>query len=185
LLENPPERAIQVCTKALMQKLNESCSNLKRLELKYCDLSEITSEDLNDNLEEIYLIRCELPLKWFEKNKFKNLISLQLNNSSRICFTHIQDLTNTLAFTTLIDLNLSNCYRINDKSIELLVNYSLIKKLDLSGTDITQYGIQLICSKLSKTLQYLNLKNCKGLNENDLKFVKQSFITNDKFQFEF
>jgi hypothetical protein len=26
LLENPPERAIQVCTKALMQKLNESCS---------------------------------------------------------------------------------------------------------------------------------------------------------------
>jgi len=113
------------------------------------------------------------------------LFSLQLNGSSRICFSHIQDLANTLAFTKLNNLNLSSCYRINDKSIELLVNYCQIERLDLSGTEITQYSLQLICSKFLKSLQYLNLKNCKNLNNNDLKFVKDTFINNDKFKFDF
>jgi hypothetical protein len=164
-----------------MLKLKSSCSQLEKLELTYCDLSDVAAEDFAEHLEELNLIRCEIPLKWFEKNKFKRLIRLNLSGSSRVCSSHLKDLT---SLTRLNELNLNNCYRINDKAVEVLVMLAL-SKLILSGTDITQYGIQLICSKLSHSLVYLNLKACKNLTDNEINFIKETFIQNEKFHLEY
>ena len=168
-----------------MQKLSTSCCSLKKLEIKYCDLNEVESTDFSENLVELNLIKCEIPLRWFKNNKFKILVNLNLSGSSRVCSTHIQDLVDTTALEKLENLNLKNCYRINDKSIEILLSLPKINSLNLSETDLTQYGLQLICSKLSNSIKFLSIKKCKNINETDSSFVRQSFVNNEKFQLEF
>lgn len=168
-----------------MQKLTSSCSDLKKLELRYCDLTEVDCRDLSTQLEELSLIRCEVPLKWFAKNKFQNLTFLNLSGSSRICTVHMQDLANSSVINKLEVLILKDCYRINDKSVEILVDFKRLKRLDLSETDASQYGLQLVSARMTGSLVYVNVKKCKNINKNEVNLVRQSFLNNPNFQIDF
>lgn len=167
-----------------MEKLRKSCVKLKILELRYSDLNSLKCTAIPNGLEELRLFRCEIPLKWFEKNQFLNLSFLDLSKTSGICSTHLNDLAASCK-NTLKVLILKECYRIDDKAIEVLVNenFVLLNRLDLEETSITQYGLQLLCTKLAGTLGYLNIKNCKKLNLNNqmLNFVNKSFSSNESF----
>ena len=116
-----------------MAKLNKSCSSLNKIEIKYSDLSPIEVTDLCQNIKELSLIRCEIPHRWFSSNKFTNLESLDLSNSSRVCSKHLQDLLQIRM--TLKVLNLKNCYRIDDRAIEVIVEkkFESISHLNLEG----------------------------------------------------
>lgn len=182
-LKNPHllSKTQQSVSKALMEKLNAATGgNLRVLELRYSDLSSIEVNDLPDELRELKLTRCEIALKWFENNKRLNgLVKLDLSESSRICASHIKDLAKN-THSTLETLCLRNCYRIDDKAIELLADekFARLVHLDLEGTKITQYGLQIICTRLNTaSLAHLNLKNCKclNLNKENLDFVRSAF----------
>jgi hypothetical protein len=165
-----------------MEKLRESCSNLRILEIKYADLNSIEADDLPSNLEELSLVKCEIAPGWFKKNNFTKLVRLNLNESSRICDKHIADLVN--CNSTLKCLELRDCYRVDDKAIELLElnKFSVISHLNLEGTAITHYALQLICTRFPKSLDYLNIKKCKNIKNLDLNFVRSSFDASSCFQ---
>ncbi len=161
-----------------MQKLSQNCLGIQKLEIKYSDLSSINVNDLPLTIEELSLIRCEIPVDWFRNNKLKQLSHLNLSDSARICSTHIKDLEETCHLNCLI---LKNCYRVNDKLIEILIENECFKKLaklNLEATTITQYGLQLIYSKFLNQLDYLNLRNCKNIRQVDLQLVKSYFEDN-------
>lgn len=165
-----------------MEKLKESCKNIKILEISYADLNSVSVVDFPSNLEELRLIRCEISLKWFDKNQFTCLKTIILTESSRICSTHLQDLSKTCKNTLLI-LNVKKCYRIDDKAIETIVNekFASIEFLDLEETSISALGFQLICTRLSNQLNYLNIRNCKNLKSPDLNIIRASFSHNEDF----
>ena len=44
----------------------------------------------------------------------------------------------------------------------------------LLGTDISQYGLQLIVSKIGNGLEYLNLTDCKNLTRGDVNMARSA-----------
>lgn len=162
----------QSVSRALMQKLTEICKGLNKLEIQYSDLNSVEVSDLPSNLKELSLVRCEIPVRWFKGNKFQDLNVIDLSGSSRICTTHIRDFGDDLR-NTLNVLKLRNCYRIDDKTIEHIIEteFKFIIKLDLQGTVITQYGLQLISSRMA-SLEYLNLSDCKNLKKGDVALAQ-------------
>lgn len=52
------------------------------------------------------------------------------------------------------------------------------------GTSITQFGLQLIGSKLKDQLVYLNLKDCMKFQKSDIDLLKASFEQNSNLTLE-
>jgi hypothetical protein len=171
-----------------MEKLRQSCLNLKIIEIGYCDLSSIHVNDLPIDLEQLKLIKCEIPLNWFEKNKFTKLSHIDLSESSRVCTTHLKDLfnSNDLIQSTLRSMILRKCYRIDDKSIEALceINFKENKMIDLNlnETSITPIGLQILGRNHSNKVGILSIKNCKYLEKLDIESIRILFSGNEFFQ---
>ena len=117
----------------LLQKLDQTCSKLMNLEIECSDLNKINVTSFPKYLDSLKLIRCEIPIGWFNKNNFKNLKTIDLTESVRINSTHINCL-NTCNHSLEI-LILKKCYRIDDKAIEVLINgnFESIEYLNLEG----------------------------------------------------
>ena len=172
-----------------MEKLRQSCLNLKIIEIGYCDLSSIDVYDLPNDLEKLKLIKCEIPLKWFQNNKFTQLSQIDLSESSRVCITHLKDLfsSNDFIQSSLKSLILRKCYRIDDKSIEALCENNFISKtkmidLNLNETSITPVGLQILGRNHSNNIGILNIKNCKYLDKLDIDSIRILFSGNESFQ---
>jgi hypothetical protein len=171
-----------------MQKLRKSCLNLRIIEIGYCDLISIDVNDLPNDLEKLKLIRCEIPLRWFQNNKFTKLSHIDLSESSRVSAIHLKDLfdSNDLIQSSLKTLILRKCYRIDDKSIEALceINFNDNKLIDLNlnETSITPVGLQILARNHSKKIGILNIKNCKYLEKLDINSIRILFSGNEFFQ---
>lgn len=170
----------KIISPALMAKLKETCLNLRSIKFQCVDMNLITIQDLSENIEEITLHRCEVPVNWFRGNTFKCLKLLNLTTSSRTCHTHIKDLDNCKE--TLETLILSNCYRIDDRALEIITsNFTHLKCLKINGTSCTSLSIHWICTRL-KELNCLNIENCKFLNESDKQFAAETFAADETFK---
>jgi len=170
----------KIISPALMSKLKETCCNLKSIKFHCVDMRLITVQDLPDNIEEITLLRCEVPVNWFRGNDFKCLKLLDLTTSSRTCHTHIKDLNNCKE--VLESLILSNCYRIDDRAIDLITkDFTNLKCLLINGTSSTSLSIHWICTRLKK-LNCLNIENCKYINESDKQFAVETFKSDETFK---
>ncbi len=165
-----------------MKKLRESCSGLSMLIVAYADMNSIEVKDLPVHLEQLSFIRCEIPLKWFNGANFENLKVLNLKGSSRICSNHLQDLASVCS-KTLHTLVLTSCYRIDDRTVEILVNerFDTLTRLHLEDTGITKLAIHLICTRLSNSLCELNVKDCKHVTKSDIDFIRNSFVNSEDF----
>ncbi len=69
-------------------------------------------------------------------------------------FDRLEQLWSGLLLTcksTLRRLKLKDCYRVDDKAVEVIVKaeLTLLESLDLQRTVLTQYGLQLIGCKLA------------------------------------
>lgn len=167
-----------------MTKLNDTCKNLTIIRLKYVDLNLITVHDLPKNIKELYLIRCEVPRSWFEKNNFNQLQILDFSDSAAICSKHIADVVNNCK-NTLKRLILSSCYRIDDRAIEIITKEFLsLNCLKIDGTLATDLALHWICTRL-KNLEELDISNCKSIKEADLDFIKESYKHIDEFKFSY
>jgi len=153
------------------------------LAITYADLNSIEVKDLPVNLEELSLIRCEIPLKWFNGADFQNLKVLNLKGSSRICSSHLQDLAG-ICSKTLQTLDLTSCYRIDDKAVEVLVNehFDKLVRLHLEDTNISKLSIHLICTRLSNSFRLLNVKHFKHVTKSDHNFIQSTFLNCEEFK---
>ena len=179
-------RTNQLVSKALMQKLKQTCVDLKQLDIQYSDLSSIDVNDLPLGIEELSIIKCEIPIGWFKNASFINLKALNLTGSSRTCSIHIEDMASNCS-KSLKKLVLKDCYRIDDKAIEIITGvnkFDSLLRLNLSATSITQYAIQMINSVLIDHLEYLNIKECKHVTSNDIALIR-SCLHKNNFEFEF
>ena len=172
----------RMLTSAFLNKLNSTCKDLIKFKLKYVDLSVIKVNDLKENLKELHLLRCEIPIDWFIKNNLSSIETLDLSQSSRVCAQHLKDLVDNCK-NNLKTLSLSFCYRIDDKAVEIIskefINLTVLK---LNGTIITDLALHWICTRLKK-LQLLDIRKCKYLLEPDTNFIKESFENNKDFKF--
>jgi F-box/leucine-rich repeat protein 12 len=169
-------------TKALMERLNHSCPNLKSLELNFSDVTSLSGECFFSDLHELKLVKCEILLDQFKSLKLDNLTLLDLSGSSRICASHLTDLQRQLS-KTLRKLVLKSCYRVDDKAVEVICegNFLALVSLDLEETGVTSVGIHLICTRL-KGLTYINVKNCKFVLDSDREFLQNTFLTDETFK---
>ncbi len=161
-----------------MQKLSQTCTEIIKIEIRQANLEQtFDALDLPAGLKKLSLIRCEIPRTWFLSQRFHTLFnsldSIDLSSSSLVCWKHLTDLLWTCK-NSLKELKLKDCYRVDDKAIEVIVNSELmiLERLDLQGTVFTQYGLQLLGSKIVLQLVYLNLKDCKNVTENDINMFK-------------
>ena len=166
-----------------MEKLNNSCANINSLEIRLSDMKDINGE-FPATLEELKLLKCEIRLDQFKNLKFNCLKCVDISASTRACASHIKDLEKFSH--TLKKLVLKKCYRIDDKAIEVIVegNFDNLEWLDLEETSVTSVGVHLICTKLKDRLNYINVKNCKFILESDVKFLENTFMTNEFFKLE-
>ena len=171
-------------SKALMQKLNETCSKLIEIEIEYADLNSINVNDLRKQMEKLSFIRCEIPLKWFQpssvNDKFANLSHLDFTGSSRICKAHLEDLNKICVNVKF--LSLKKCYRIDDKALDCLVKLDIflnsLEVLNLDETSVSQEGVNIVIQQV-KSLKIIYVKSCKcivgdlkmNLENNELKIV--------------
>ena len=171
-------------TTSLMEKLKESCDNIKSLEIRLADLTSINNV-FPFGLDELTLQKCELRVDQFKILTFDSLKSIDLTSSTRTCSSHIKDLTKFSS--TLNKLVLKKCYRIDDKSVEALVegNFVNLEHLNLEETNVTSVGVHLICTRLKgMKLKYLNVKMCKKLLDLDKRFLEKTFLINEFFILE-
>ena len=132
-------------TTALMEKLNQSCGeSMKCLEIRLADLTSLNNV-FPLGLEELCLQKCELRVDQFKCLKFNSLKAIDLTGSSRMCSSHIKDLTKFNK--TLNKLVMKKCYRIDDKAVEAIVDgqFENLEYLDLEETNVTSVGVHLIC----------------------------------------
>ena len=169
----------RMLTPAFLNKLNDSCKSLIIMKLKYVDVSWISVDDLSENLKELFLMRCEIPIDWFVKNNFNNLETLDLTESSRVCTKHIKDLVENCK-KSLKRLILSSCYRVDNKTVEIITTEFLdLTCLKLDGTKITDLGVHWICTRL-KFLKELSVG--KSNFNPDIEFIKDSFRHIENFK---
>lgn len=101
---------------------------------------------------------------------------MSLDSSSRIDFTHLRDLN----APELRVLSVKNCYRIDDRAIEVLTDssggFSNLVEIYLDYTRITSLSLQLICKFYKGKLEKLSLKGCKVLSvdEKMRNYIKHS-----------
>ncbi len=159
-----------------MQKLGSTCPEMVSLEVQHTNLEEtFSASDLPVALKTLSLIRCEIPLTWFVPLRLDFLDSIDLSSSSRVCWRHLSDLLLTCK-RTLRRLKLKDCYRVDDNAVEVIskAELTLLESLDLQGTVLTQYGLQLIGCKLASQLICLNLADCRHLTRGDIDLFKTS-----------
>ena len=177
----------QSVSTALLQKLKTTCPNLKALEIQCCDFNSIEVENLPESLLQIRLTRCEIPLRWFESSNFSRLESLELNSSSRVCHTHLKDLT-FCCKTSLRSLSCKGCYRIDDRAIEVIVKgFQKLTKLNFEDTQVSFAGILELGKHFSTQLEYLNIKQCKHINKTDqvIDTIKDLFLDRQSFKLDY
>jgi hypothetical protein len=165
-------------SEALLLKIQKECSNLNSLTLKYADLNSFKIECIPLTIEKLCLIRCEIPVRWFNsstRHLLNNLKYLDLSESSSVRSSHLEDI-GAHCGSQLEILNLKHCYRIDNASIELIQkNFTSIKSLNLEGTAIHYYSLHLVYHSNSfQNLEYLNVKNCPNFKSNILDFWKKS-----------
>ncbi len=171
---------------AMYQKLKNY--EIKQLNIQYVDFNLINIDNLPLTLDTLRMTRCEIPRRWFNSSTFSlNLTMLDLSYSPNICDVHFIDLAKSESLrSSLRSLKVTNCYRVNDDSIKVLIDehFDSLQRLNLEGTKCTAYGLALLCNKqLSKTLGYLNMKRCPIENVN-IDNVKRSFLKDFVFIFE-
>ncbi|RNA29658.1 F-box LRR-repeat 12, partial [Brachionus plicatilis] len=119
---------------SFMEKLCSTCTSLATFEVKYADMSSIQVNDLPDSISCLKLIRCEIPIGWFKNIYLTNLVHVDLSDSSRICASHVKDLSS--CSHNLESLKLSRCYRIDDNLIDVLVQGDFRKLKFLNLEDV-------------------------------------------------
>lgn len=168
-----------------MEKLNSTCICLDSFELKYVDCNSIKVTNLPGSINSLKLIRCEIPVHWFLRNSFSNLVHLDLTDSSRICNSHIKDLST--CSQSLEILNLSRCYRIDDSIINILTdnNFNKLISLDLEDVpNISSICLQLVISlyvKINKNFKSMNVKNCPKVNCGTFKNIFERYNIDLKY----
>jgi hypothetical protein len=172
----------KVVSSAFMHKLEDNCSNMTSVELKFLDLKLITVNDLPKKIEKLKLKRCEIPVDWFSKNNFKNLYFIDLTDSARTCTQHIRDLTQNCK-TNLKSLILTNCYRIVDASVDLITKeFSNLICLKLNGTKCTSLSVHYICTRMT-AVEIVDVRNCIDIIKDDIDSIRMRFASeNTNFQ---
>jgi hypothetical protein len=176
------KRQQQTLSKALMEKLNEICSNLKQINIKYADLNPINICDLPlSKLERLCLTKCEIPLDWFQtKNKSNNFLKfikldhIDLSGSSRVSKTHLDNLCKLFHNSNkLLYLSLNNCYRIDDYAIDILIlnsnSFQYLEQIHLDDTSCSIISLERILDNRELNfpkLKLVHVKNCKYLDRN-------------------
>lgn len=180
-IERDPKLKLESITEALMKHITEKCPSLKKIKFGVMDLSQVSNSVFPCMLEELVLRRCEISLDWFKNNNFQTLKTIDFSLSGCIRSRHLTHLVNSCQ-NTLLSLNLSNCFRVDDNSIEQVTNFSQLKYLNLSCTSCTPLGIHLICTRL-KNLISLDLSKLKL--SVDRNFIKESFKHQTNFKCTF
>jgi hypothetical protein len=180
-VERNPKLKLESMTEALMKHITDKCPCLKVVKFSVMDLSQVSNNVFPCMLEELTLKRCEISLDWFENNQFQKLKTIDFSSSGCIRTTHLTHLLNSCK-NTLLSLSLSNCFRVNDGSIEQVTNFSKLNYLNISGTSCTLFGIHLICTRL-KNLISLDLSKLKL--SVDRNFIKEAFKHQTNFKCTF
>ena len=165
-----------------MAQLRDSCPYLVQLEINFSDLKPITSSAISNKVQYLSLLKCEIPLKWFDDNKLDKLVYLDLSGSVSVSAGHLEGLVNCR--DTLETLKLKGCYRVKDKAIEMLIEkkFDKLKSLDFEETELTDVAVHLLCTRMTNKLEYLNLANCKKIVNKDKEFISSSFRENEAFE---
>lgn len=187
---------------SLLAEVKIKCPNLEMLSLCYCDLRKVDMRFIPEGLKSLCLDKSIIPLGWFESLKrnlhFPNLLDLDLTSCTRLSNT---DLECVARIISLEQLNLSNCYRIEDSGIiEIAASLRSLIKLDLSKctriTNLTLHHVGRHLTKLKsltlvscelitdagisslvhslRVLQHLDLSSCSHFTDNGLSSIVES-----------
>lgn len=116
-----------------MKKIADTCQCLEEMDVGYYDLNAVGAIDFpTANLRELRIIRCEISAGWFELCRFKKLEALDLSWTSRVARAHFTGLL-PYCKETLVSMKLTDCYRVNDKAVEVIVGFKSLRRLDLQG----------------------------------------------------
>ena len=175
----------------ILNALVEKCKNIVKIELLNCDLSFFVSTGdhpqcqllLVDSIESVSLIYCNTLINWISGTScmWPHLRHLSLLNSFKTSEFEIKGISNNTQWrTTLESLDLTGCYRINDKCVKSLCQneHSSIRCLVLSGTSVTDNCLSYLPNL--HRLEKLALANVKELTNNGLLMIP-NFLPSLKF----
>jgi hypothetical protein len=163
---------------ALMHKLAETCGErLSGMHVQYADLgaSTVTIADfcLLTGLEQLSLVRCEIPVRWFlhattpAPYLSQRLKLLDLSGSSRVCHTHLTDLDKLLDSDHKLEcLKLNKCYRVDDRCVGVLINlrfFSGLRQLWLDETGVSGRGLEQLLLAAS-SLETVSVCRCSKIS---------------------
>ena len=161
---------------SVLNTLVEKCKNIVKIELVNCDLTFLVSNDGQqchllsvDSIESVSFVHCNTLINWIDRTSsiWPHLSHISFHHSVKTSEFEIKAITSNIQWrTTLKSLDLTGCYRINDRCVKILCQneHSSIQSLVLSGTNITD-----------NCLEYL--PNLPQLEKLCLSTVKE--ITND------
>ena len=152
---------------SVLNVLMEKCPKLCEIKLRHCDLTAIDSENCtltsSQNLQKLSIINCYTHVRWLDSVRWPNLQCLSLASTVKSSEWEIKSIIKQLS-TSIVSLNLSGCYRINDDCVNMLCSSQpplSLCVLHLSGTGISDNCLPYLV-KLPH-LKELYLSNMNGL----------------------
>ena len=158
----------------VLNALVEKCPNIKKIELRNCDLSALSDGECklihSQSIESVSFTHCNTNVWWLSLANWPALRHLSLANTVKTSHSEIKAIVTKP--WALNSLNFSGCYRINDDAIRILCTSESpmpIVKLYLSGTSITNVSLDVL-AKLP-LLKELYLANVNGLTDQGIQQI--------------
>lgn len=144
-------------------------SRLRRLELCWCDVSDIDLQSFSlslFNLQQLNLSYCSA----ITSAGLQHLSQLPLQQLTlRSCEVSDVGLRHVAALLNLHKLDLAQCRQVTDEGLQHLKPLTKLQQLDLSGCHVADAGLQHLTPLLS--LQELNLSYCNNMTDSGLQHL--------------
>ena len=142
----------------MLDDLRERCPNIKEFHLCLVNIDELHASKLPKTITKLVVRECTWPLGWLKNAELPNLRILDVSDTRIIDSNKTEDF---IKFSSLEEINLAYCYRINDKAVKMLAeNLTNLKCLNLKDTSVTDLGIHHLCRGVPELLR-LNIDYTK------------------------
>lgn len=168
-----------VVTLDVLDELFVKCPNIRRLSVSNCDLRDLRRVKMGKQeclmlkrplLQSVSITECLTDTRWLSATEWPNLTSLCLAGTTKTSIVDLRDIVkHSRWIESLVCLDLSGCYQVNDDGVEVLTKLKRLQNLNLSTTNITDISLQTV-SRFS-CLCSLHVSGVQGLTNSGVQNI--------------
>ena len=168
------KKSSPVITTDVLNELTAKCPEIKQLSLIECDLRDIVTSNCllmrSPSLQSVSIIQCLTVTRWLSAAQWPKLSTLSLAKTTKTSLVDLKIISERTSWiNSLVCLDLSGCYQVNDEGVRALNTLKQLRVLNLSDTSITDVSLQTVSSLPS--LCSLHVSGVKSITSDGVRTI--------------